>query len=84
MTVKTRLGESGYGVRRYKPLGFTNKTQTAAPGISHPVGKLTRLGEGGYGVRRYKPLAFHGKTQSTAAPAAQRNHMFFVDVGNLM
>ena len=78
MTAITRLGEAGYGVRLAG--SFLNKTHTNEPGVANVA--WTRLGEAGYGVRRYG--SFGGKTQSTAAPAAQRNHMFFVDVGNLM
>lgn len=59
----TRLGESGYGVRRYVANAFAGKT--AQP--SHPVGKLLRLGEAGYGVRRYKPNAFAGRSPSQNA-----------------
>lgn len=57
MTAITRLGESGYGVRRYG--SFAGKH--ASP---HPVGIITRLGESGYGVRRYAASAFAGKPLS--------------------
>ena len=59
MAAVTRLGEGGYGVRRYG--SFAGKSQ------ARPISKVTRLGESGYGVRRY--AAFTAKTVATATKA---------------
>lgn len=54
----TRLGYSGYGIRRAGD--FSQKGV-----LEHPVGKLTRLGYAGYGIRR---------AGSFANKAAQSTH----------
>ena len=51
----TRLGPSGYGVKRAS--SFSGKTPL---GVGHPVDVITRPGSAGYGTRRCG--SFAGKT----------------------
>ena len=64
MTIYTRLGEEGYGVRRLS--SFAGKTPDTGAG-PHPVTIITRLSLDGYGVRRYS--SFAGKTPDTGGSA---------------
>lgn len=60
----TRLGPSGYGVKRAS--SFSGKTPL---GVGHPVDVITRPGSAGYGVRRTGSFAGKAESGGSAHPA---------------